>query len=35
MNSLDQTLLLAATGIVVLGSLIALVWQYLRNNRKD
>jgi hypothetical protein len=35
MNSSEQTLLLAATGVVVLGSLIVFVWQYFRNNRKD
>ena len=32
---LVATLLFAATGIVLLGSLIVFVWQYLRNNRKD
>lgn len=35
MNSSEQTLLLAATGVVVLGSLVVFVWQYFRNNRKD
>jgi hypothetical protein len=35
MTEFEQTLLFAATGIVLLGSLIVFVWQYLRNNRKD
>ena len=35
MTEFEQTLLFAATGIVLLGSLILFVWQYLRNNRKD
>ena len=35
MNEFEQTLLFAATGIVLVGTLIVFVWQYLRNNRKD
>ena len=35
MTEFEQTLLFAATGIVLLGTLIVFVWQYLRNNRKD
>jgi hypothetical protein len=31
----EQTLLLAATGVVLLGTLIVFVWQYFRNNRRD
>ena len=31
MSSAEQTLLFAATGIVLLGSLIVFVWQYFRN----
>lgn len=31
----EQTLLFAATGIVLLGTLIVFVWQYFRNNRRD
>jgi hypothetical protein len=32
-NSFEQTLLFAATGVVLVGTLIVLVWQMLR--RKD
>jgi predicted negative regulator of RcsB-dependent stress response len=35
MNQWEQTLLFAVTAIVLLGTLILFVWQYLRNNRKD
>ena len=35
MSALEQTLLYAATGIVLLGTLIVFVWQYFRNNRKE
>jgi hypothetical protein len=35
MTEFEQTLLFAATGIVLVGTLIVFVWQYLRNNRKD
>jgi hypothetical protein len=34
-NSFEQTLLFAATAIVLVGTLIVFVWQYFRNNRKD
>jgi hypothetical protein len=30
-NEVEQTLLFAATGIVLLGTLIVFVWQYFRN----
>ena len=35
MSEFEQTLLFAATGIVLVGTLIVFVWQYFRNNRKD
>jgi hypothetical protein len=35
MNGTEQTLLFAATAIVLVGTLIVFVWQYFRNNRKD
>jgi hypothetical protein len=35
MTEFEQTLLFAATAIVLLGTLIVFVWQYVRNNRKD
>jgi hypothetical protein len=35
MSSAEQTLLFAATGIVLLGTLIVFVWQYLRGRGKD
>lgn len=31
MSASDQTLLLAASGVVVLGTLIVFVWQFFRN----
>jgi len=31
----DQTLLLAASGVVVLGTLIVFVWQFFRNRDRD
>lgn len=33
MNSFEQTLLFAATGVVLVGTIIVLVWQMMR--RKD
>ena len=35
MTEFEQTLLFAATGVVLVGTLIVFVWQYFRNNRKD
>ena len=35
MNEFDQTLLFAATGIVLLGTLIVFAWQYFRGRGKD
>ncbi len=35
MNEFEQTLLFAATGIVLLGTLIVFVWQYVRGRGKD
>ncbi len=35
MNSLEQNLLYGVTVIILLGTLIAFVIQYRRNNRKD
>lgn len=35
MNTSDQTLLLAASGVVVLGTLIVFVWQYFRSRDRD
>lgn len=35
MSEFEQTLLFAATGIVLLGTLIVFVWQYIRMNRRD
>lgn len=35
MNSLEQTLLFASTGIVLLGTLIVFVVQYLRGRDRD
>ena len=35
MTEFEQTLLFAATGIVLVGTLIVFVWQFFRNNRKD
>jgi len=34
-NEFDQTLLFAATGIVLLGTLIVFAWQYFRGRGKD
>jgi hypothetical protein len=34
-NEFEQTLLFAATALVLVGTLIVFVWQYFRNNRKD
>ena len=35
MSGFEQTLLFAATGIVLVGTLIVFVWQYIRMNRRD
>ena len=35
MSEFDQTLLFAATGIVLVGTLIVFVWQYFRGRGKD
>ena len=35
MSAADQALLFAATGIVLIGTLIVFVWQYLRGRGKD
>lgn len=35
MSASDQTLLLAASGAVVLGTLIVFVWQFFRNRDRD
>ncbi len=35
MNEFEQTLLFAATGIVLLGTLIVFVWQYFRGRGRD
>ncbi len=35
MSASDQTLLLAASGVVVLGALIVFVWQFFRNRDRD
>jgi hypothetical protein len=35
MTEFEQTLLFAATGIVLLGTLIVFVWQYLRGRGRD
>lgn len=35
MNEFEQQLLFAATGIVLLGTLIVFVWQYFRNRDDD
>jgi hypothetical protein len=34
-NEFDQTLLFAATGIVLLGTVIVFAWQYFRGRGKD
>lgn len=35
MNTLDQTLLYGASALVLLGTLVVFVLQYVRMNRKD
>lgn len=35
MNEFEQTLLFAATGIVLLGTLIVFAWQYFRGRGRD
>lgn len=35
MSDFDQTLLFAATGIVLVGTLIVFVWQFFRNRDRD
>ena len=35
MNEFEQNLLFAVTAIVLVGTLIVFVWQYIRNNRRD
>ncbi|SIT86415.1 hypothetical protein SAMN05880545_2522 [Microbacterium sp. RU33B] len=35
MNAFEQNLLFAATGIVILGTIIALVVQYMRRDKDD
>ena len=35
MNEFEQTLLFASTAVVLLGTLIVFVWQYLRGRGKD
>ena len=35
MTELEQNLLFAVTGIILLGTLIVFVWQYLRDRRDD
>jgi hypothetical protein len=35
MTEFEQTMLFAATGVVLVGTLIVFVWQYLRMNRRD
>ena len=35
MTELEQTLLFAVTGVVLVGTLIVFVWQYIRMNRRD
>lgn len=35
MNEFEQTLLLASTGVVILGTLIVFVWQYVRGRGRD
>jgi hypothetical protein len=35
MNELQQNLLFAVSGIVLVGTLILFVWQYIRMNRRD
>ena len=35
MNEFEQNLLFAVTGVILVGTLIVFVWQYMRNNRRD
>jgi len=35
MTEFQQTLLFASTAIVLVGTLIVLVWQFMRMNRRD
>ena len=35
MTEFEQTMLFASTAIVLAGTLIVFVWQYLRMNRRD
>lgn len=35
MNEFEQTLLLASTGVLILGTLIVFVWQYVRGRGRD
>ena len=35
MTEFEQTMLFASTAIVLVGTLIVFVWQYLRMNRRD
>lgn len=35
MSPTEQALLFAATGVVLVGTLIVFVWQYMRMNRRD
>lgn len=35
MTEFEQNLLFAATGVVLVGTLIVFVWQYIRMNRRD
>lgn len=35
MNATEQTLLLAVSAVVLLGTLIVFVWQYIRGRGKD
>ena len=35
MSEFEQTLLFAVTAIVLVGTLIVFVWQYMRMNRRD
>ncbi|GAA1975961.1 hypothetical protein [Microbacterium pumilum] len=35
MTELEQTLLFAVSGVVLVGTLIVFVWQYIRMNRRD
>jgi len=34
-NEFEQNLLFAVTGVILVGTLIVFVWQYMRNNRRD